>query len=452
MPDELDLLAQGDDRPTVLERCRQRLREGPVGTGLREHPRLAAAGCAGVVVAAAVVGYVVLILPPPVDPHVRLEIDPVGAATSLAATGYGDDAWLGADGTPTFSARFRLTTDVAGDVVRVVGVVGPGLTSPEFFGPDVTAGAPVPARSTAKPDCGAGGWATSTDADYRLRVTRTDAYSRQTDDELPVGRQAAGWRALVRRECLRHDVAALPADQWRVAAAPGRPDVALTVRIRNPHEYPLWLRVSGWAGPEPAAALVPVAPGAAATLRSASVVTDCAVPSLESLYRDRRGRFFLPLQAGIGDPPRVAPLPDDALLAGLPVSTPLAEELGAASARACLGAPPATSAATAIHPAEVDGAALGWRVDVRFRTTADSLAIGPAALDRPPARTSWLRTTTRTRAGPARPGSPAERRMPSSRGASRPAFRCRKARRSALPVLRAPSWSRWSTAADTHGG
>ena len=377
-----DLLTHGEDRPTLLGRGRDRLVAGPAGEFVRRHPRrVAIAGCL-IAVLAGLTGHAIT-RAPAVAAVVRFRADPEVTVHFLGRAPVGDDAWLHlVDPHEDIEGSYHLSTGGVGHEVGVIGIVGPGLARETGDGTGA-AGTGSHLRAGATLDCSAGDWWAATVRDYRLRVSRTGAQARVTEYDAPLGPGSTDLRAMVQQACLRRAVTELPADSWTVEATPGTRQTQISVRLRNPNPYPLWLRAASWWGPSPsdATSTIVLAAGQTARLTMTPLILDCTSPeAFPFFFVDRRGSTYLTLRVGAG---ALRPGPtdaDDPQLAGLPIEQQQVDSINRGLARACRGAPTAASSITRVQPVTASGSALRWRIDVLIRADADRVEFGASSL------------------------------------------------------------------------
>jgi hypothetical protein len=219
------------ERSTITERVACWLSRRGITSWVRTHRRAARGGAAAVlVVITAGVGFVAS-RPPPVAPfHLIVTSDGDLGLFSLGET---DLVW---------ADYYAVSGLAAGDTDRVVGIVGPGLSSPT--GPaDVitTPSQGIDVRLGATLSCPASKWSLATDMNYRARVQRTDAFGRLTEADVSLS-NAGAWHRLVVRQCLLRLVEfdVLTA-RWGASVRPGSSVVDVSVDIRNPEENPIWL-------------------------------------------------------------------------------------------------------------------------------------------------------------------------------------------------------------------
>jgi hypothetical protein len=85
---------------------------------------------------------------------------------------------------------FQLSTDVAGERLVALGIIGPGLVGEVSDQRDaVTEQQALTVSLGARLDCADGRWRTATPEDYRIVIRRTDAWDRQRRFELALDAQ-----------------------------------------------------------------------------------------------------------------------------------------------------------------------------------------------------------------------------------------------------------------------
>jgi hypothetical protein len=241
-------------RSTITERVACWLGRRGITSWVRAH-RYAARGAAAavLVVITAGVGFVAS-RPPPVAPfHLVVASEGDHGLVSLGET---DLVW---------ADSYAVSGLAPGDTDRVVGIVGPSLSSPT--GPaDVitTASQGFVVRLGAMLSCPASQWSLAADSSYRARVQRTDAFGRLTEADVPLS-NAGAWHRMVVQQCLLRLVEfdVLTA-RWGASVRPGSRVVDVSVDIRNPDKNPMWLSSESYglgvqSLPSPPTLLVPQA-------------------------------------------------------------------------------------------------------------------------------------------------------------------------------------------------
>ncbi len=158
---------------------------------------VAAATCVGVVAAVS--------RPPALDPVVRATIVEIATDTGLRGLAVGTTV-VGVAALPSgvFRAAYRVVPSSPGDVVEILGLVGPGVRASTVSQPSRSVGAEAAGVDVnAVVDCHDSATVTSDPGDFWLRVSRTDAYGRQVVGLLPTPDSQAGWAATVASTCLQ---------------------------------------------------------------------------------------------------------------------------------------------------------------------------------------------------------------------------------------------------------
>ena len=270
---DVDLISSASDDPRAGDRLRTSVtRSSPVRWALRH--RLILTGALVIVLGVAAGVVYVATRPPPVDPVVALHV---------IAFPTGETHEVDGQGQQRVSLSYQVTALVAGDVVTLVGVVGPGLSEPTSTIPPVHHGLPGLGNLGATIECADAGWWDATDADYHLRVVRTDAYGRATTYDAPLGDSSLGpsahtWATGVGLTCFEAFMQSLqPAAASGVVAAGGH--VTGSLEVRNTTAQPVRLGVADdddgrllvREGP-----VIVVAPGASGWLSFDASASDCS--------------------------------------------------------------------------------------------------------------------------------------------------------------------------------
>jgi hypothetical protein len=370
---DVELLSQGRAEPTTPRHGWDLLRQGQAVAVIRRHPvRAVLTGCL-VIAALASAGYLVM-RPSPADPVVRVHL--TGSAEPVEP-GRGDAPPPRGQ---TVTGHYDVSTDVVGDQVQVLGVHGPGLSFPSSDRTTISAAhaaRDLGVYSTL--DCSQTGWWT-TDADYRLRVRRSDPTGQVTEYDAPLGPSAESWHHAVQLACVRLAVSQLTIENTTVAATPGDPTVHVKLRVHNPHPFPLWLQpTTSPRDPSPPTPVVAVASRSTATIDLTLHVFNCTAtePSTSPGYLWRfDARHRLSLRAGLS-PLEPAPTDaDDPHRAALLVASTLVASIDDRTARACIGTPRITTEVTSVRPSARPGGSHDWRIDLRIKVAADQIAFG----------------------------------------------------------------------------
>jgi hypothetical protein len=270
----------------------ERLEDAGVTAWLRRHRVLVGS----VAVTALLVGAGTVaartLVPPPVDPELRITVTPVAPAQYII--GGAIETWgvpgIFPTGT-TLRSAYALTAQDDGDTstYAITGVTGPGVrassASPQ---PDLVRGTDAARQDVdVIPDCfDPSVLTTSLDA-YQLLVRRTDDRGRVLEAALPVPDAVTNWGALITATCLQ--------TQAQFGLTPQsvtvRPDVdadvvAVDVVVSSTLAWPTVVRVEDLYG---SPAIVPgMTPVRLPALRGAVLpvsleLRDCAAPSLSSI-------------------------------------------------------------------------------------------------------------------------------------------------------------------------
>lgn len=367
---DVEVLAQCGDDPSTAYRRWDRLGSGLAAAMIRRHPVPAAlAGCL-LATAVASTGYLVM-RTSPADPVVRVHL--TGSAEPVLS-GPGDAPPPSGQ---TVTGHYDVSTDVEGDQVQVLGVHGPGLSVPSADRTTISAANAVRHLGVYSTlDCSQTGWWT-TDADYRLRVRRSDPTGQVTEYDAPLGPSATSWREAVQDACVRLAVSQLTIETTTVAVTPGDPTVHVTLRLHNPHPFPLWLQpTTALRDPSPPTPVVAVASRSTATIDLTLQLGNCTAtePSISPGYLWQFDAFHrLSLRAGLSP---LAPAPtdaDDPHRAALLVDSTLVASINDRTARACIGTPRITTNVTSVRPIAATGRSHVWRFDLRIRVAADQV-------------------------------------------------------------------------------
>ena len=235
----LDVLDSGDDRPTLAERGRAWWRD-TLRPHLRRHRTGWLVACVVVLVGAGSADYWHQ-RPPAVDPVVRVAFAPDavldgGVSLGLQNLYFIDQQSVGAD--------YLIGVQLPGEVVDVLGISGPGLTSSAVSGGHARYGSEPTVRLRASFDCSQQDWWTARDGDYGVKVTRTDSYGRVVHATVPLAiPDATAWREVVQRDCLSPQLVAANFGHWDVGVDRTRSRVTLSVRVTNPASHPIYLQI-----------------------------------------------------------------------------------------------------------------------------------------------------------------------------------------------------------------
>jgi hypothetical protein len=156
----------------------------------------------------------------------------------------------------------------------------------------------------------------------------------------------------------------------------------VTLRLHNPHPFPLWLQpTTGLREPSPPAPVVAVAGGSTASIDLISQVDNCTAPehstSPQYLWQRDASHHQMSLRAGLS--PLAPARTDDAedpYRAALLVDSALVDSINARTARACTGTPHITTDITSVRPIAPTGRSHVWRIDLRIRVAADQIVFG----------------------------------------------------------------------------
>jgi hypothetical protein len=374
---DVEVLAQGGDDPSSPYRGWGRLRRGPASEVIRRHPVPAALAACLLACVVASIGYLVM-RPTPADPVVRVHL-----------TGFAEPVQSGPfDATPPIglpvTGQYDVSTDVEGDQVQVLGVLGPGLSTPTADHVTITAANAarrLGVRSTL--DCSQGDWWT-TDADYRLRVRRVDPTGQVTEYDAPLGSSATSWRQVVQQACVRLAVSQLSIETTTVAATPGDPAVHVILGLHNPHPFPLWLQpATAPREPSPPLPVVAIASKSTVSVDLTSRLSNCtsAEPSIspEYLWHSDASHTQLFLRADLSPlEPDQSDAVEDPHRVWLLVDSALVDSILDRTARACVGTPRITTDIASVRPIAPTGWRHVWRIDLRILVAADQIAFGDA--------------------------------------------------------------------------
>ena len=288
----LDVMSRGPDRRTWSVSAQDRVLESAWFGFAQRHRRPVAV--VGSLLLVAVTGYVAT-RPP--------EAGEVAHVTVTAQQFVRYAPALAAD---TLVATYTVSSDLRQVPVEVLGVTGPGLTSPTVDpGAAITSATSVTLGATVS--CSDERWRSASDSDYRLRVQRTGDSGVVSGYDVPLGASAHSWRLAVRQRCLTELVQNLAFGHWTLDVSPTGPVVRLSATVSNPHQYPLWLQFDWWTPGSPAP-IVRVAPGGSATISTSWTPANC-IASLAALPSDGP-QNELPIRAD------VQPLPPASLSVG----------------------------------------------------------------------------------------------------------------------------------------
>jgi hypothetical protein len=227
----------GDRDPEIGSERHTGNGSGVAGWARRHRPSLG--GLVGLlVVAGLATGYVVN-RPPAAAPVVPISI------VGYSELGSGDVYVKGG-----VTRRYQATSHAAGDIVTLLGVVGPGLSHPTSSMGSVKFRLPKVGSLGATVDCSDEKWWHAKDADYLARVHGTDTHGRKTTYDVPLGATPLGpantfWHMLVRQVCLPAFFRTLGP-----AAASGstvQHQVNVTLTLRNPSQHALWVSVPDYS-------------------------------------------------------------------------------------------------------------------------------------------------------------------------------------------------------------
>lgn len=371
---DADLLTQGADRATLMERV------SAARWSIRKYVRrhwLKVGVAAGTVIAVAADTAYAVTRPPEVDPVIHLTV--VGVLTHPEDLGGGEEL----NPEPgVLQGVYTVRSDVVGDEVQVLGVGGPGLRDPAGSPLPTTAEKPVNVTVSATVDCSAAGWWSAEESDYTLLLRRTDGYGRVVDHGAPLGQAAAAWRDAVCSSYLRVAVAGMTVADGVADASPGRQVAEVTVSVRNPNPFPIWIEAADVGYGSEAAKQIPAE--GSTELHLPMLVTDCSEPRPRGpLYEeDATGAWYIPARADM-EPLETAPGDgfDDPESVGLPVDAGLAARIVRQLSETCHGAPDVRATVAGIHRTGSAGSRLRWAIDVRLSLAADQVAFGVRQID-----------------------------------------------------------------------
>jgi hypothetical protein len=257
---------EGDARGDVLDDGRgltwgERLEGSGVAPWLRRHRVAVGAVTAIAVVAAAGVVAVRVLVPPPVDPELRVSVTPVIPSQYVL-----DDTVQAFDQVGIFftqttlrSAYALIASDPA-DTARytILGLAGPGVrASGASVLPSPTGGEQnqvARADVDVLPDCFDQDSITAAVDDYRLAVARTDDRGRTLRGTVPMPPGAPSWSAFLAAVCLQTRAQfGLEAQSVVVSRGPGPHEVRADVTVTSTLPLPATITASPYFG------LLPVA-------------------------------------------------------------------------------------------------------------------------------------------------------------------------------------------------
>ena len=309
-------------------------------------------------------------------------------------------------GVLTFS--YTLDPQRSGDSLRLLGLVGPGVRANSAW----QRASSVPGDSVAHdlaviPDCDDPEAVGATEADYRLRVERTDALGRTAVGlvNLPSG-SSIQWAVLIGRSCVEQwfddGITTRGFDVTTVTTPTGDRSVRLGLHLRNALptavDVAKWNRNGGVSSSEVAGTLPP---GATTVLPVTLRVDDCRRPELVRA-EDR----YLVLLTGVlvRKPSPQAGWPEP--VAGFLPVTPTPEfrdRVNAAARSVCAGMPPVTVTVVSVAPTEdpalslpliQNGESIGvLRVRLRIVSTAERVTVADT-VDATDANNGWPRSLT----------------------------------------------------------
>jgi hypothetical protein len=164
-----------------------------------------------------------------------------------------------------------------GEALDVLGISGPGLTPSPAAAVPAPEGYQAAVTLAARFDCTQRQWWTAVDADYRVRVRRIDSLGRARLATVPLpADDSTAWREATQRDCLYHLLTGASLDRWVVGADRSASRVTVSVRVRNPADFPVYLQLdfpSGLGTPGPPIVQVPARGTATLTTRWAAI--DC---------------------------------------------------------------------------------------------------------------------------------------------------------------------------------
>lgn len=376
-----DDLLEGNDDVTWTER----LQSSGIAAWLRRH-RVAVAASAAVVLVAtfAAAGY--LRSRPPAQ-------DTTVAATVANWVSDGSGTGVSNDGSGLLVSTYRAVPGHAGDTVRILGVVGPGIRASTAHAHSAAAaedGSTV-ADIAAVVGCDQAEATAATPTDFRVRVEQTDAYGRSTTGlvELPLS-DGASWVDSVVGPCVQQQLLELvPATATSITGDIPARVITVETTVHNGFGDDLTLATTTGSGTAVyvANSLVFIPEGDDVVVPVRIQVTDCANPRLDDAYVPDPGSYRAPPQrAGLNLFAAVGATGGNyggALL--VPFTAAQQERVTDLLAQMCVGVPPATvtmsiagrSPASVVRtfPTGGDPTTVGLRMQVDVATTAQRVQI-----------------------------------------------------------------------------
>ena len=364
----------------------QRLHAAGITPWVRRHPRVVAGlAAAAVLVAGGVVGYPRLV-PPPVDPQLRVTISAVLPSQYVIGDAFQsfDGPGIVATGT-TLRTAYALTraSDDDTSTYRIVGVVGPTVrassASPQTLGQRADAPAEEAARADVDVivDCTDSTSMPIATGSYSLVVTRTDDLGRSLTRALPIPDRISDWPSTLTSLCLQYQaLTSLVATDVRSRVDLARRTVTAELDVANALTLPARMHVAPTYGP--AAVRADIGPGVLVGVQSAQRldvrlrVQDCARPELSTValpsspvdgnYEPTGRGLYLGADFGRSavDPSRDPNGGDGRLIAALLLPPPLADRVDDALATVCVGAPEVWLAAAGVGTVRRVASAPPW--------------------------------------------------------------------------------------------
>jgi hypothetical protein len=246
-----ELVTSSADDARAGERLRESFGRTAAGAWVGRN-RLMVGGLAALVVVVVAGAAYLTSRPPPLNPIVAITIVEFPDISNAVAGA------VDSTGHPQLSRPYQVTGGAKGDVDRMIGLVGPGLSHPTSSIETVKLGLPGVGRLGATITCSDGSWWGANDSDYRARVRRTDTNGRVTTYDAPLGTSQFGpsdaaWHTRVRETCLRSFSRTIPRAAASVTAvadkqhadAHGRREVDVLLTVTNPSPHTVWVTPLG---------------------------------------------------------------------------------------------------------------------------------------------------------------------------------------------------------------
>jgi hypothetical protein len=252
---------EGDARAEVLDDGRgltwgERLESSGVTPWLRRHRVAVGAVAAVAVVAAAGVVAVRVLVPPPVDPELRVSVTPVIPSQFVLDDTVQNFDQIGIFFTQTtLRSAYALSATDPADTARytILGLAGPGVrASSASLLPSPTGGVEnqvARADVDVVPDCFDQDSLSAAVDDYRLGVARTDDRGRTLTGTVPMPPGAPSWSSFLAAVCLQTRAQfGLEAQSVAVSRGPGPYDVRADVTVTSTLPLPATITASPYFG------------------------------------------------------------------------------------------------------------------------------------------------------------------------------------------------------------